>query len=98
MHAYDYVQILQYEYMCNFDNTILARLRTNKVPSVSNKLAEYDDTKASCPTESTQVSVVEAPDSAITDEINKRQRFPAAYAVVNSKDVRKNINHQCTIA
>ena len=82
--------------MCNFDGKILGRFQANEVPSVSNKLAEYDDTKASCPTESSQVQVVEVPDYAIiTDEMNKRLESPVAYAVVNSKDVRKNVNCQC---
>ena len=82
--------------MCNFDDTILGRLQANEVPSVSNKLAEYDDTKASCPTESAQVSV-EVPDYATTDEMNKSLQTPVAYAVVDSKDVSKNVNCQCIL-
>ena len=68
----------------------MGRFQANEVPSVSNKLAEYDDTKASCPTESTQVSV-EVPDYASADEMNKSLQVPVAYAVVNSKNVRKNV-------
>ena len=69
----------------------MGRLQANEVPSVSNKLAEYDDTKVSCPTEPAQVSV-EVPDYASADEMNKSLQFPVAYAVVNSKDVRKNVS------
>ena len=69
----------------------MGRLQANEVPSVFNKLAEYDDTKASCPTEPSQVSI-EVPDYVNTDEMNKSLQVPVAYAVVNSKDVRKNVS------
>ena len=81
------VCMLKYEYMHNLDNTIIGRRQANKVPSVFNQLSEYDDTVhvATSPTESIQVSADKVPDSAITDETNKRLKISPSYAVVSTE-------------
>ena len=90
--------MLKYEYMHNLDNTIIGRRQANEVPSVFNQLAEYDDTVhvATSLTKSIQMSADKVPDSAITDETNKRLKISASYAVVSTEDVRKNINCRCS--
>ena len=91
--------MLEYECMCNLDNTIVGRRQANEVPSVFNKLAECDDTVhiATSPTKSIQMLADKVPDSMITDETDKRLQIPNPYAVVTTEYVRENVNCQFTV-
>ena len=83
IHTYVY-----YTYVCVLLR-IIGSPRANEASSVTNKLAEYDDTVATDPARAIQVQPDEEKPSSIINETYEEHPLPTGYAMVDTKDVRK---------
>ena len=69
--------------------------KANEVPSVTNKLAEHHgEAIVPSPTDDIEVTADEEP-SAIINEMYEEQPIPTGYALIDTKDVRKLVIHDC---
>ena len=69
--------------------------KEKEVPSVTNKLAEHHgEAIIPSPTDDIEVTADEEP-SAIINEMYEEQPIPTGYALIDTKDVRKLVIHDC---